>query len=83
MGMMFSKPKYTPPPHIAESRSVIDQREASAAAEEKKQLRSIAARRKATRRGGILMNEQNLDLLSKQEVPEVSFRDPMKDERYR
>jgi|TARA_R100000084_G_C4587394_1_gene116753 hypothetical protein len=81
MGMMFSKPKYTPPPQIEESRRAIEQRDASAAAAERKQLRELSARRRATRRSGILINEQNLDLLSGQEVPEVTVRDPMT--RYR
>ena len=50
MGMLFKKPKYTPPPGLEDSRQAVAEREASADAAKKKELQRIAARNAAMRR---------------------------------
>jgi len=50
MGMLFSKPKYTPPPELEESKKAVAEREAAAEAGERKELRALAGRRQAMRR---------------------------------
>ena len=50
MGMLFSKPKYTPPPELEESKKAVAEREASAEAAERKELRALAGRRAVRKR---------------------------------
>ena len=50
MGMLFSKPKYTPPPELEEAKKAVAEREETADAAERKELRALAGRRKAMRR---------------------------------
>lgn len=50
MGMLFSKPKYTPPPELEESKKLVAEREAAADAAAKKETAALAARRKAMTR---------------------------------
>lgn len=49
MGMLFSKPKYTPPPELEESKKLVAEREAAADASAKKETAALAARRRAMR----------------------------------
>jgi hypothetical protein len=49
MGMLFSKPKYTPPPELEESKKAVAEREATADAAAKKETSALAARRRAMR----------------------------------
>ncbi len=81
MGMLFKTPKYQRPPQMDATNKALEERERRAAAEESKQIRSLANRRRAIRQGGLLINEANLDLLGKAPVQEQSVRDPM--ERFR
>tara|TARA_R110002012_G_scaffold19668_1_gene70645 strand:- start:1925 stop:2176 length:252 start_codon:yes stop_codon:yes gene_type:complete len=83
MGMLMKTPKYQRPPEMDASSAALAERDKRAEAEEKKQIRSLASRRNALKTGG-MMNEENLDLLTGgTSVQPQSFRDPMKDERYR
>ena len=49
MGMLFSKPKYTPPPELEESKKAVAEREAAADAAAKKETAALAARRRSMR----------------------------------
>lgn len=49
MGMLFSKPKYTPPPELEESKKLVAEREAAADAAAKKETAALAARRRSMR----------------------------------
>ena len=50
MGMLFSKPKYTPPPELEESKKLVAEREAAADAQAKKETAALASRAKAMKR---------------------------------
>jgi hypothetical protein len=75
MGMLFKTPKYTRPPEMDASQKALEEREARAAREEAKQIRSIASRRRAMRGGGFI-NEENLDLLSGGASTEETIKNP-------
>ncbi len=76
MGMLFKTPKYTRPPEMDASQKALQEREARAAREEAKQIRSIASRRRAMKSGGGFINEENLDLLSEGTATEESIKNP-------
>ena len=59
MGSLFKTPKYTPPPAMEASNKLLDEREARADANEKKEIRKLAARKRATRAGGRLLYSQD------------------------
>ena len=59
MGSLFKPPKYTPPPQMAETNKLLDEREQRADAKEKKEIRKLAARKRATRSGGRLLYSQD------------------------
>jgi|TARA_R100000479_G_C6366348_1_gene195110 hypothetical protein len=75
MGMLFKKPKYTPPPGIEESRQATAERQAAADAAEKKQLREMAARRSAMKRDprSLLGTTGLLGVQDESEVPTQMF----------
>ena len=76
MGMLFKTPKYTRPPEMDASQKALQEREARAAREEAKQIRSIASRRRAMKSGGGFINEENLDLLSGTAQTEETIKNP-------
>jgi hypothetical protein len=59
MSGLFKTPKYTPPPEIAETDKKLEQREAKVDAEEKKELRKMAATKRAKRKGSRLLYSQD------------------------
>lgn len=59
MGSLFKTPKYTPPPAMEASNKLLDEREARAEASEKKEVRKLAAKRRARRGGGRLLYSQD------------------------
>jgi len=85
MGSLFKPPKYTPPPEMATTNKLLDEREARADASEKKEIRKLAARSRTRRKGGRLLYSQDRDLpalgVGTTLTDVSSVRDPMKDER--
>ena len=80
MGMLMSKPKYTPPPEMAQSERALAEREATAAAKEKKELRALASRSKARRMSNRMLLSENGLLGVDPDAPAVTqefLRDPM------
>jgi len=65
MGMLIKKPKYTPPAEMSSANDAIAEREKRAAVEEKRQLKELASRRKAMRRGakGLLSPDRDTGML--------------------
>jgi hypothetical protein len=86
MGMLFSKPKYTPPPELEETKRAVAEREASAEAQAKKETAALAARRRATRTdprsllgsGGLLGIQE-----TGPQPTEQAYRDPFQTGRFR
>ena len=84
MGSLFKTPKYTPPPAMERSNQLLDQRDARAEAQEKKEKRKIAAKARARRGGGRLLFSQdraNPMLGTGTNMMEDSVRNPYQDER--
>ena len=59
MGSIFKVPKYTPPAQLDTSNKLLDEREARVDAKEQKELRQIASKSRAQRKGGRLLVNQN------------------------
>jgi len=59
MGSLFKVPKYTPPPEQAQTDKLLDQRNERAEANEKKEARKLAAKKRARRQGGRLLYSQD------------------------
>ena len=59
MGSIFKVPKYTPPAQLDTSNKLLDEREARVDAKEQKELRLIASKSRAQRKGGRLLVNQN------------------------
>jgi len=59
MSGIFKTPKYTPPPEIAETDKKLEEREAKLDADEKKELRKMAATKRAKRKGSRLLYSQD------------------------
>lgn len=86
MGMLFSKPKYTPPPELEESKKLVAEREAAADASAKKETAALAARRRAMRTdprsllgsGGLLGIQE-----TGPQPTEQAYRDPFQTGRFR
>ena len=86
MGSLFKTPKYNPPPQQAEANKLLEDRDARAEASEKKELRKIAAKRRATRGGGRLLFSQDraipqLGVGGKMSTIQSNVRNPYEDER--
>ena len=85
MGSLFKTPKYTPPPQVDTTNKLLDERDKRAEANEKKEIRKLAARSRTRRKGGRLLYSQDRDLpalgVGTTLTDTVSVRDPMKDER--
>ena len=86
MGMLFSKPKYTPPPELEESKKLVAEREAAADAAAKKETAALAARRRSMRTdprsllgsGGLLGIQETGPQPTEQQI-----RDPFQTGRFR
>tara|TARA_Y100000022_G_scaffold111315_1_gene96128 strand:+ start:341 stop:607 length:267 start_codon:yes stop_codon:yes gene_type:complete len=85
MGSLFKTPKYTPPPEMKRNEDLLDERDRRADANEKKEIRKLAARSRTRRKGGRLLYSQDRDLpalgVGTTLTDVASVRDPMKDER--
>lgn len=85
MGSLFKTPKYTPPPQVDTTNKLLDERDRRAEANEKKEIRKLAARSRTRRKGGRLLYSQDRDLPSlgvgTTLTETASVRDPMQDER--
>ena len=85
MGSLFKPPKFTPPPQVDTTNKLLDERDRRAEANEKKEIRKLAARSRTRRKGGRLLYSQDRDLpalgVGTTLTDMASVRDPMKDER--
>ena len=85
MGSLFKPPKFTPPPQVDTTNRLLDERDRRAEANEKKEIRKLAARSRTRRKGGRLLYSQDRDLpalgVGTTLTDVASVRDPMKDER--
>ena len=85
MGSLFKTPKYTPPPEMKRNEELLNERDKRAEANEKKEIRKLAARSRTRRKGGRLLYSQDRDLpalgVGTTLTDVASVRDPMKDER--
>ena len=85
MGSLFKPPKFTPPPQVDTTNRILDERDRRAEANEKKEIRKLAARSRTRRKGGRLLYSQDRDLpalgVGTTLTDVASVRDPMKDER--
>ena len=85
MGSLFKTPKYTPPPEMKRNEELLNERDRRAEANEKKEIRKLAARSRTRRKGGRLLYSQDRDLpalgVGTTLTDDASVRDPMKDER--
>ena len=85
MGSLFKPPKFTPPPQVDTTNRLLDERDRRAEANEKKEIRKLAARSRTKRKGGRLLYSQDRDLpalgVGTTLTDVASVRDPMKDER--
>jgi hypothetical protein len=85
MGSLFKTPKYTPPPQVDTTNKLLDERDKRAEANEKKEIRKLAARSRTRRKGGRLLYSQDRDLpalgVGTTLTADGSVRDPMSDER--
>jgi len=85
MGSLFKTPKYTPPPEMKRNEDLLNERDRRAEANEKKEIRKLAARSRTRRKGGRLLYSQDRDLpalgVGTTLTDVASVRDPMKDER--
>ena len=85
MGSLFKTPKYTPPPEMKRNEELLNERDRRAEANEKKEIRKLAARSRTRRKGGRLLYSQDRDLpalgVGTTLTDTASVRDPMKDER--
>ena len=83
MGSLFKPPKFTPPPQVDTTNKLLDERRAEA--NEKKEIRKLAARSRTRRKGGRLLYSQDRDLpalgVGTTLTDVASVRDPMQDER--
>ena len=84
MGSLFKPPKFTPPPQVDTTNRLLDERDRRAEANEKKEIRKLAARSRTRRKGGRLLYSQDRDLpalgVGTTLTDVASVRDPMKDE---
>ena len=55
MGSLFTPPKFTPPPQVDTTNRLLDERDRRAEANEKKEIRKLAARSRTRRKGGITL----------------------------
>ena len=85
MGSLFKTPKYTPPPEMKRNEDLLNERDKRADANEKKEIRKLAARSRTRRKGGRLLYSQDRDLpalgVGTTLTDVASVRDPMSDER--
>ena len=85
MGSLFKPPKFTPPPQVDTTNRLLDESDRRAEANEKKEIRKLAARSRTRRKGGRLLYSQDRDLpalgVGTTLTDVASVRDPMKDER--
>ena len=85
MGSLFKPPKFTPPPQVDTTNRLLDERDRRAEANEKKEIRKLAARSRTRRKGGRLLYSQDRDLpalgVGTTLTDTASVRDPMQDER--
>ena len=87
MGSLFKPPKFTPPPQVddRQMRNYLNERDRRAEANEKKEIRKLAARSRTRRKGGRLLYSQDRDLpalgVGTTLTDVASVRDPMSDER--
>ena len=85
MGSLFKTPKYTPPPEMKRNEDLLNERDRRAEANEKKEIRKLAARSRTRRKGGRLLYSQDRDLpalgVGTTLTDVASVRDPMSDER--
>ena len=85
MGSLFKPPKFTPPPQVDTTNRLLDERDRRAEANEKKEIRKLAARSRTRRKGGRLLYSQDRDLpalgVGTTLTDVASVRDPMQDER--
>ena len=85
MGSLFKTPKYTPPPEMKRNEDLLNERDRRAEANEKKEIRKLAARSRTRRKGGRLLYSQDRDLpalgVGTTLTNVASVRDPMSDER--
>ena len=85
MSGIFKTPKYTPPPEIAETDKKLEEREAKVDAEEKKELRKMAATKRARRKGSRLLYSQDRAVpqlgVGQTLASDDSVRNPYRDER--
>ena len=85
MGSLFKPPKFTPPPQVDTTNRLLDERDRRAEANEKKEIRKLAARSRTRRKGGRLLYSQDRELpalgVGTTLTDVASVRDPMKDER--
>jgi|TARA_R100000084_G_scaffold52419_1_gene21881 hypothetical protein len=85
MGSLFKTPKYTPPPEMKRNEELLNERDRRAEANEKKEIRKLAARSRTRRKGGRLLYSQDRDLpalgVGTTLTDVASVRDPMSDER--
>ena len=85
MVSLFKPPKFNPPPQVDTTNRLLDERDRRAEANEKKEIRKLAARSRTRRKGGRLLYSQDRDLpalgVGTTLTDVASVRDPMKDER--
>jgi len=86
MGSLFKTPSYSPPAAQKEADKLLEEREARAEASEKKELRKLAAKRRASRGGGRLLFSQDraipqLGVGGKMSTIQSYVRNPYEDER--
>ena len=85
MGSLFKTPKYTPPAQVGVTNKLLDERDKRAEANEKKEIRKLAARSRTRRKGGRLLYSQDRDLpalgVGTTLTDVASIRNPMDDER--
>ena len=85
MGSLFKTPKYTPPPEMKRNEDLLNERDRRAEANEKKEIRKLAARTRTRRKGGRLLYSQDRDLpalgVGTTLTDVASVRDPMSNER--
>jgi hypothetical protein len=85
MGSLFKPPKFTPPPQVDTTNRLLDERDRRADANEKKEIRKLAARSRTRRKGGRLLYSQDRDLpalgVGNTLTETASVRNPMDDER--
>ena len=85
MGSLFKPPKFTPPPQVDTTNRLLDERDRRAEANEKKEIRKLAARSRTRRKGGRLLYSQDRALpalgVGTTLTDVASVRDPMSDER--